>query len=199
MLRFFFFLSHSGIVCVCVCVFSNSKEFDTPRSTVPCLWRCCCGPIFTASLCIVCKQCALRVFVTYLCANHFPVVTVAGVAVVVPLGAVQLGVSVDGAGFPCNCRMRKSNRALKNFFLPPPQFYYLAPIIIKKNFAVPSWQYGPVLSGGQRQRYPLISSTQVDPKAHGDDWHSLISVRGEERQLGIKARSQTENKHWAKQ
>lgn len=47
----------------------------------------------------------------------------------------------------------------------------------------PSWQYGPVRSGGQRQRYPLISSTQVDPKAHGDDWHSLMSVRGGERRL----------------
>lgn len=199
MLRFSFFFFPTVALCVCVCVFSNSKEFDTPRSTVPCLWRCCCGPTFTASLCIVCKQCALRVFVTYLCANHFPVVTVAGVAVVVPLGAVQLGVSVDGAGFPCNCRMRKSNQPLK-LLLPAPHFIILRRLLFNfLFFAVPSWQYGPVLSGGHRQRYPLISSTQVDPKAHGDDWHSLISVRGEERQLGIKARSQTENKHWAKQ
>lgn len=31
------------------------------------------------------------------------------------------------------------------------------------------------------QRYPLISSTQVAPKAQGEDWHSLISTReGEE-------------------
>lgn len=124
MLRFSFFFFPTVALCVCVCVFSNSKEFDTPRSTVPCLWRCCCGPTFTASLCIVCKQCALRVFVTYLCANHFPVVTVAGVAVVVPLGAVQLGVSVDGAGFPCNCRMRKSNQPLK-LLLPAPHFIIL--------------------------------------------------------------------------
>lgn len=34
------------------------------------------------------------------------------------------------------------------------------------------------MSGGHKQRYPLISSTQVEPKAHGEDWHSLISVRG---------------------
>lgn len=114
-------------LCVCVCVFSNSKESDTPRSTVPRLWRCCCGPTLTASLCIVCKQCALRVFVSYLCADHFPVVTVAGVAVVVPLGAVQLGVSVNRAGFPCNCHVRKMKPAVKTFF--PSPFYYPAPIV----------------------------------------------------------------------
>lgn len=28
------------------------------------------------------------------------------------------------------------------------------------------------------QRYPLISSTQVAPKAQGEDWHSLISMMG---------------------
>lgn len=46
---------------------------------------------------------------------------------------------------------------------------------------IPSWQWGPVRSGGHKQRYPLISSTQVEPKAHGEDWHSLISVRGRAR------------------
>lgn len=59
-------------------------------------------------LCIVCKQCAWRVFTTHLCANNFPVVTVAGVAVVVPLGAVWLGVSVNRAGFSCNCDRTKN-------------------------------------------------------------------------------------------
>lgn len=65
--------------------------------------------------CIVCKQCALRVFTTHLCANNFPIVTVAGVAVVIPLGAVWLGVSVYRAGFSCNCD-RRENRAVKTFF-----------------------------------------------------------------------------------
>lgn len=40
---------------------------------------------------------------TYLCANNFPVGTVAGVAVFVPFGAVCGDVSIDGAVFPCNC------------------------------------------------------------------------------------------------
>lgn len=40
---------------------------------------------------------------TYLCANNFPIGTVAGVAVFVPFGAVWGDVSIDGAVFPCNC------------------------------------------------------------------------------------------------
>ena len=39
----------------------------------------------------------------------------------------------------------------------------------------PAWHFGPVLPGGQTHVNLLIPSTHVEPKAQGDDKHSLIS------------------------
>lgn len=39
-----------------------------------------------------------------------------------------------------------------------------------------SWHFAPLCPGGQTHRYPLISSTQVAPKAQGEDWHSLMFI-----------------------
>lgn len=47
---------------------------------------------------------------------------------------------------------------------------------------LPSWHLAPLCPGGQTHRYPLISSTQVAPKAQGEDWHSLMS-----RKNGVRA------------
>lgn len=70
--------SHVCFLTVALCVFSNQKEFDTPKSTPPCVCvcvgKCCCGPTWSyhpanASVIqlfiacssarpLICKQCA---------------------------------------------------------------------------------------------------------------------------------------------